>query len=107
MKEVVLETAEDDIEEIPHLPGLPNVNQREEPGTVNIMNLCIIDFHLIFTLLNLTLQTSLLFPGDVMMGKKSAFTESSSLSSETEEEFSLETSDLINQRPPSSRWLFS
>merc|ERR1719323_508135 len=72
VKEVVLETAEDDIEEIPHLPGLPNVNQRDEPG-------------------------------DVMMGKKSAFTESSSLSSETEEEFSLETSDLINQQPPSSR----
>merc|ERR1719220_883286 len=45
VKEVVLETAEDDIEEIPHLPGLPNVNQRDEPG-------------------------------DVMMGKKSAFTES-------------------------------
>ena len=41
-----------------------------------------------------------------MMGKKSAFTESSSLSSETEEEFSLETSDLINQRPSSSRWSF-
>ena len=41
-----------------------------------------------------------------MMGKKSAFTESSSLSSETEEEFSLETSDLIHQRPPSSRWSF-
>ena len=44
MKEVVLETAEDDIEEIPHLPGLPNVNQRDEPGTDNIMNLCMIDF---------------------------------------------------------------
>ena len=46
MKEVVLETAEDDIEEIPHLPGLPNVNQRDEPGTDNIMNLYIIDFQL-------------------------------------------------------------
>ena len=46
MKEVVLETAEDDIEEIPHLPGLPKVNQRDEPGTDNIMNLCMIDFQL-------------------------------------------------------------
>ena len=46
MKEVVLETAEDDIEEIPHLPGLPSVNQRDEPGTDSIMNLCLIDLQL-------------------------------------------------------------
>ena len=46
MKEVVLETAEDDIEEIPHLPGLPNVNQRDEPGTDSSTNLCMIDFQL-------------------------------------------------------------
>jgi len=77
VKEVtMLETAEDDIEEIPHLPGLPNVVRRDD--------------------------------AEMMGGKKSAFTESSSLSSiETEEEeaSSLELGgDLpLSQRPPSSR----
>ena len=28
----MLETAEDDIEEIPHLPGLPNVVRRDDAG---------------------------------------------------------------------------
>merc|ERR1719184_504293 len=72
VKEVVLETAEDDIEEIPHLPGLPSVVRRDEAG-------------------------------EMMGGKKSAFTESSSFSSETEEETSLEGGDNpLSQRPPSS-----
>merc|ERR1712130_373397 len=79
VKEVtMLETAEDDIEEIPHLPGLPNVVRRDDAG-------------------------------EMMGGKKSAFTESSSLSSmETEEEEGASSLELggdlpLSQRPPSSR----
>ena len=33
----MLETAEDDIEEIPHLPGLPSVVRRDEAGANNFL----------------------------------------------------------------------
>ena len=35
----MLETAEDDIEEIPHLPGLPSVIHRDGPGEKFLQNL--------------------------------------------------------------------
>ena len=99
VKEVVLETAEDDIEEIPHLPGLPNVVRRDDGGAKQTLSFMLSISFLFWPFLS----------GEMMGGKKSAFTESSSFSSETEEEGSLELGgggDIpLSQRPPSSRFL--
>ena len=101
VKEVVLETAEDDIEEIPHLPGLPSVIHRDGPGEKFLQNLDL----LLHCQSEMELLKQFQPGGEMMGGKKSAFMERSSLSSETDEEGSLGAGDPPGQRPPSSRFV--
>ena len=100
MKEVVLETAEDDIEEIPPLPSLPSVVRRDEGDQLKKMTRTF--FFLVFFFPEwIFAKAEGYSAGHVLLGSRSAFTEPS-LSSETEEEASMGADS--PSRPGSSRY---